>query len=196
VLRNLLGITSVREMSRIESAALEVATNTAADAFEADHRFTAEDICTLHRLWLGEIYAWAGEYRSVNISRDGFMFAAAFLVPELMGDLEQGPLRRHTPCRVAGSEAQAAALATVHAELILTHPFREGNGRCARLLATLMGLQAGLPALNFDQVRGQERRRYVQAIQSAAGRDYEPLTAVFADVIRRTLMSFRRLPSA
>ena len=39
--------------------------------------------------------------------------------------------------------------AAVHAEPILIHPFREGNGRCARLLATLMGLQAGLPALDF-----------------------------------------------
>jgi len=40
----------------------------------------------------------------------------------------------------------ATALAEVHAELILIHPFREGNGRLARLLALLMALQAGFAA--------------------------------------------------
>jgi hypothetical protein len=35
----------------------------------------------------------------------------------------------------------------VHAELVLIHPFRDGNGRCARLLSTLMGVHAGLPLL-------------------------------------------------
>ncbi len=33
----------------------------------------------------------------------------------------------------------------VHEELVLIHPFREGNGRVARLLSTLMAFQAGLP---------------------------------------------------
>ena len=140
-------------MSRLESQALEVATNLAVDEIDVDHRFTAEDIRSLHRLWLDEIYAWAGEYRSVNLSRDGFLFAVPQQIPRLMEELEAGPLRDYTPCHAASLEAQATALAVVHAELILIHPFREGNGRCARLLATLMGLQAGLPPLNFDRVR-------------------------------------------
>src|ERR1700680_3136920 len=53
VLRNRLGITSVRELERRESAAL---------------RFTAGEIRRMHLLWLGEIYEWAGEYRGVNIA--------------------------------------------------------------------------------------------------------------------------------
>ncbi len=36
-------------------------------------------------------------------------------------------------------------MAVTHTELILVHPFREGNGRLTRLLNTLMALQAGLP---------------------------------------------------
>lgn len=69
VLRNLLGITRVRDMNEAESQALELAQEAALDRFAADHRFTAEDICALHRLWLGPIYVWAGEYRSVNIGK-------------------------------------------------------------------------------------------------------------------------------
>ncbi len=52
--------------------------------FDQQHRFTAADIRIMHRTWLGEIYAWAGEYRSVNMSKDGFPFATAGLIPDLM----------------------------------------------------------------------------------------------------------------
>ena len=140
VLRNLLGIHSVRAMARAESEALLDATNHAIDATRADLRFTAADICRLHRVWLGHIYPWAGQCRQVNIGKGGFMFAAAHLVPREMELLERGPLRDLTPCRFGDVDAQALAIGTVHAELIRIHPFREGNGRCARLLATLMGL--------------------------------------------------------
>lgn len=182
-------------MNRVESEALELATNSAIAETEADQQFTAADICRLHRSWLGEIYPWAGQYRSVNISKDGFMFAAAQFIPQLMKELEDGPLRTYTPCHAEGIQAQAEALATAHAELILIHPFREGNGRCARLLATLMGLQAGLPALNFDELRGQQRKRYIGAIQASTNRDYRSLTDLFADVIRRTQRSARKATS-
>lgn len=101
VLRNLLGITRRREMNVAESQALELAQETALDRYGPDHRFTAADICALHRLWLGPIYSWAGEYRSVNIGKGGFQFAHAQLIPKLMEELERGPLARCTPCRPA-----------------------------------------------------------------------------------------------
>jgi len=139
------------------------------------------------------IYAWAGEYRQVNLGKDGFMFAAAHLIPGLMKELERGPLRQFTPCRFSTVEEQAHALAVVHAELILIHPFREGNGRCARLVATLMGLQAGLPALNFGGIRGEEKKRYISAVHAALGRDYAPMTAIFRRVIVCTLRAQARV---
>lgn len=40
-------------------------------------------------------------------------------------------------------------LAIIHAEFLLIHPFREGNGRLARWLAELMCLQSGLPLPDF-----------------------------------------------
>ena len=187
VLRNLCGIHSVRAMAQAESEALLGATNRVIDQTDVDQRFTAADICAMHRLWLGGIYAWAGEYRQVNMMKDGFPFAAAGQVPSQMQLFECGPLREFTPCRFADADAQALALGTVHAELIFIHPFREGNGRCARLLASLMGLQAGLPMLEFSGIRGEAKRRYIAAIHAAVGRDYQPIAAVFRAVIDRTL---------
>ena len=61
------------------------------------------------------------------------------------------------------------------------------DGRCARLLASLMGLQAGLPMLDFSGIRGAAKRRYIAAIHAAVGRDYGPIAAVFRAVIDRTL---------
>jgi cell filamentation protein len=189
VLRNLIGINSVREMERAESEALLAATQATIDDARIDQGFTAADILAMHRRWLGKIYAWAGDHRQVNISKGEFMFAAAGQVPRLMQEFERGPLREYTPCRFETIDAQATALAVVHAELILIHPFREGNGRCARLLAILMGLQAGLPALDFGGIRGAKKKAYIAAVHAALDRNYAPMTAVFRSVITRTLKS-------
>ncbi|MFO1192323.1 MAG: Fic family protein [Rhodoferax sp.] len=192
VLRNRLGITRVRDMHEAESQALLIAQDAALDGFGPDHRFTAADVCDLHRLWLGPIYDWAGEYRSVNIGKGGFQFAHAPLIEGLMQELERGALARLSPCRPTTDAEIASALAEVHAELILIHPFREGNGRLARLLALLMALQAGLPPLDFGPLAGQGRRPYIAGIHAALGRDYRPLAAMFGRVIAR---SWRRAAS-
>jgi len=186
VLRNLLGITRTRDMNEAESQALELAQEAALDRYGPDHRFTAENICALHRLWLGPIYPWTGKYRSVNVGKAGFQFAHAPLIAGLMAELERGALRKHTPCRAANDADVAQALAEVHAELILVHPFRDGNGRLARLLALLMALQAGLPPLDFSPLSGRGKRAYIAGIHAAMGRDYAPLTGVFACVIERS----------
>ena len=190
VLRNLLGITRVRDMNLAESQALEIAQDLALDRFDADHRFTTQDICNLHALWLGPIYPWAGEYRSVDIGKGGFQFAHARLIQGLMAELERGALKKYTPCHFADDAALALALALalaeVHAELILVHPFREGNGRLARLLALLMALQAGLPPLDFSPMLGRGRRIYIGGIHAAMGRDYRLLAAVFEKTIVRS----------
>lgn len=103
VLRNALGIIRVRDMQLAESQALWLAQRQAIDTFSEDQRFTAEDIRSLHRMWLGPIYPWAGEYRSVNIGKGGFQFAGAHLIPGLMSKLERGVLARLTPCQEPGS---------------------------------------------------------------------------------------------
>lgn len=82
-----------------ESQALEIAQEAALERYGPNHRFSAKDVCDLHRLWLGPIYPWAGKYRTINIGKGGFQFAHAPLIPRLMAELERGPLRRHTPCR-------------------------------------------------------------------------------------------------
>ena len=187
VLKNLRGITSKREMDQLEGREQVRSLEDLATSYGKDHRFTAADICRIHTLWLGGIYAWAGRYRQLNVKKGTFSFAAAVQIPKLMAEFEEGPLKQHTPCQSISMENLAMALAEVHVELVLIHPFREGNGRVARLLAVLMGLQAGLPALYFDNLSGRKRQKYFSAVRAGLDRNYEPMASLFNAVIERTL---------
>ncbi|MEE4239306.1 MAG: Fic family protein [Anderseniella sp.] len=186
VLRNKLGIVRVREMQQAESDALLAVHEWAAGHFNTRHRFTTQDICRLHRQWLGDIYAWAGEFRHINLSKDGFLFASADQVPRLMAAFEHQELAQETPCAGMAEPQLVKALARTHSELLLIHPFREGNGRCARLLAWLMALQAGLPALEFSPLARRGKPAYIAAVHAAMDGDYAAMEQCFSRVIRQT----------
>lgn len=191
VLRNMLGIMDKSELEHVEEESFERLMVAAAACFDCDHRFTAQDILWLHKTWLDGVYSWAGAYRSVNIAKGGFMFAAAIHVPELMQQFENDQLSRLTPCSFEKIGDVASALAEVHVELVLIHPFREGNGRIARLLSVLMGLQAGLPPLDFSDLQGVKRVEYFAAVQAGMDRDYKPMERIFKGVIEWTLAACR-----
>jgi len=186
VLRNKLGIVRVRDIQQAESDTLLTVQEWAVARFNAEHRFTAKDICLLHKQWLGGIYVWAGEYRSVNISKGDFPFASAARVPQLMTAWERNELARETPCINMDETRLVQALARTHSELVLIHPFRDGNGRCARLLAWLMALQAGLPSLDFSPLAARGKPAYIVAIHQAVNRDYAAMERCFSRVVRKT----------
>ena len=87
-------------------------------------------------------------------------------IPTLMDVFERDQLQKFTPCVYENIDDVVQALADVHVELMLIHPFREGNGRIGRLLATLMALQAGLPVLDFGDLDGSCREEYFSAVRA------------------------------
>lgn len=189
VLKNLIGITSKQVMDETEARALEQAMDILVRAYSETHRFTATDLCDCHRIWLGEIYEWAGDYRRVNVSKDGFPFAAAGQVPALMDQFERDVLRRCTPCTFTDRADVVHALAETHVELVLIHPFRDGNGRLARVLSSLMALQAGLPLLDFSLMAGTGKTAYIAAIQAGLDKHYAPMGSLFGEVIEQSRSS-------
>ena len=178
-------------MSRIwpRPRALESAIVTLVSTYSGKHRFTAADICEFHKIWLGGIYEWAGKYLQVNVVKDDFPFAAAARVPALMEESERSVLAHHTPCNFKDRAEVIRALAETHVELVLIHPFRDGNGRVARVLAILMGLQAGLPVMNFSRIAEGEEQKYFAAIRTGLDRNYEPMERLFARIIEQSLAS-------
>ena len=187
VLRNLLGITGKRLMDETEAREQKRALKEILSFYTREHRFKAEDICRMHKIWLGGIYEWAGQYRRVNLIKGNFPFAAAARIPDLMVAFEKGPLRQFTPCLFVTRTEVAHALAVVHTELVLIHPFREGNGRVARMLVIVMAAQAGLPPLDFGLLKGRKKQEYFSAVQAGMNYDYAPMEKIFSSVIEKTL---------
>jgi cell filamentation protein len=156
--------------------------------FTAETQFTAGLLCQMHKDWLGAIYAWAGRYRTVDMSKGGFQWPPAFRVAPNMEYLEKDVLRKHTPCTPGDLTQVAHRMAVVHAELLLVHPFRDGNGRLARWMAGIMAQQAGQPAplYRFElEQESTDRADYLHAVQRGYVQDYAALTAFFREAMER-----------
>lgn len=192
VLNNKLGITDVEEMEGKELDALLTFQKALFDRFPIDKIINVQDICEWHQQWLGDIYSWAGKYRSVNISKDDFLFAAADRIPGLLNDYQQAYLDIFTPCLGMQADELIDAMAKCHVEFILIHPFRDGNGRMGRLLCTVMALQADMPVLYFEKIE-KDKNRYIEAIHAGHAGDHEPMKAIFSEILVYSLQQNSRI---
>jgi len=187
VLRNRLGITRKSEIDQMEYQALVATQNRYLLIISEETRFDTVLIRRMHREWLGGIYLWAGEYRTVDMSKGDITWPPAMRVSDNMDRFSRETLFKFTPCRPQELHDVCYALAVVHAELLLIHPFREGNGRIARWMADLMAAQAGLPLPVYGFTgRGSQavRKGYLDAVyQGYLGR-FDLLTDFFADALR------------
>ena len=191
VLLNKLGITELQKMENTEFDHLIQFQIALFDELLIDQQITSKDLCEWHRRWLGDIYAWAGNYRTVTMSKGGFPFAAVPQLPTLMEKFEQQYLQKYTPCNEFKRNDLVEAMAVCHVEFIIIHPFREGNGRLGRLLATVMALQAGMPALDFEPVE-KNKDRYIEAIHAGHGCNYEPMKLIFSEILGFSLQQTSR----
>lgn len=182
VLSNKLGITDAQDMDDIELDLLKQLYDVVLGSVEADQRLTAADIREWHRRWLGNVYVWAGRYRSLNMSKGDFIFAASGQVPKLMDNLDKEILPVRTPCVGMSEDQLTEAITVVHVELILIHPFREGNGRLSRLVANVMALQAGRSQLDYTSW-DEQKADYFAAIRAGLS-DYEPLKGLVRRALR------------
>jgi cell filamentation protein len=188
VLRNLLGIRGVREMNREEARRLFEAQKKLVNRRPAVARMSAAFLCDMHQEWLGGVYAWAGRYRTVEMSKGGFAWPPARLVAQNMDAFEREVLSPLTPCQRGSDEEICMAMAKVQADLLMIHPFREGNGRLSRWVCDLMALQAGRVVLNYAfRGRGGSIRRaaYLRSVVAGYGGNYRPLALILRDALER-----------
>jgi cell filamentation protein len=174
VLANKLSITDVADMDEAELVLLEKIYDEVLLNNFSQEIIRVDDIKTWHRRWLGNVYVWAGEERSVNMSKGDFHFAAAAQIPQLLNKFESDYLARYTPCTDLTKEELIEAIAIIHIEFILIHPFREGNGRLSRLLADTMAIQSGYQPLDYS-CWDENKNDYFSAIQQGIDMNYEPM---------------------
>lgn len=182
VLLNKLGIIDPEEMDDIELQLLEQLYESVMNSVSVDQIITVSELCEWHRKWLGNVYEWAGKIRSVNMSKGNFSFAAVQQIPRLLAELDKSYLSVYTPCNELNDLALVEALSIIHVEFILIHPFREGNGRLARLLANVMALQAGKSEIDFGSW-DQNKDAYFASIHAGLGGNYKPMEDLFRQVL-------------
>jgi cell filamentation protein len=184
VLPNLMGFTDPEDIAFVEFDGFSSAELLLATELTSRTRFNEKYIQRIHKMALGNVYEFAGKYREVNMSKSGFPFAAARFLSQSMQVFEQEILSL-LPHKYKDAEKFIQDLAIVHGELLFIHPFREGNGRTARLLANLMCLKQGYEFLNYKRVDNAGYDQYVKAVQQAGQKNYQPMINFITSIFVR-----------
>ena len=128
---------------------------------------------TLHKQIFGDVWKWAGTYRQTerNIGIEAYRIPAD--VPALFADVRYWiEHNTYPPDEIA---------IRLHHRLVAIHPFPNGNGRHARLMADLLIERLGGQPFSWGGGSladvGTLRTRYVAALQAADGHDIGPLIA-------------------
>ena len=126
----------------------------------------------LHARLFGQVWTWAGKYRTTerNIGMDPARIAVA--VRQLFDDVAGWQEYASYPL-----DEQAARL---HHRLTFIHPFPNGNGRTSRAMADLFLRSKAAPALTWGASlpAADARARYLAAVRAADGHDFSPLLEV------------------
>ncbi len=173
---NLRGLTSPEEIAETEFEGFLLAEIMLTEQLTSATHFDCSYICKIHRLALEELYSFAGKYRTVNMSKGGFLFPAAQFIPESM-QLFENQILLQLPDQYTDKTALIRDVARVHGELLFIHPFREGNGRTARILANLMVRKQGYQGLRFEKINFKD---YVIAVQQAGEKNYHYMENIIA----------------
>ncbi|HTA26433.1 MAG TPA: Fic family protein [Bacteroidia bacterium] len=181
ILPNLLDLKTVQEIQQAELEGFLYAYKVLFDELSANTRFTLEYILKMHHLALGHLYAFAGKARAVNISKDGFMFPPSKFLDQSLKEFDKNMLQK-LPDEYESREELIKDIAKIHGEFLFIHPFREGNGRTARLLAALMAAKAGHNLPSFENFSKEKFNEYVAAVKSSAAGDYSKMEKIIASL--------------
>jgi Fic-DOC domain mobile mystery protein B len=127
----------------------------------------------LHRRMLGDVWRWAGQFRSTERNNGTAPYRILMELHELLDDVRAWVEHRaYAPDEIA---------VRLHHRLVKIHPFANGNGRHARLMADLLIMQSGGDRFTWGsaslQDAGEVRRRYIEALKAADRHDVWPLLA-------------------
>jgi cell filamentation protein len=140
VLVNKFGIEDEAGFDAAKAEAVSRRYNEIVDAGGINGRYNLKHLREFHRLLFQDVYDWAGELRTVNIS--GGLFCE---VASLEKDAELVFLRLENEDYLKGlsPEDMAESLSRYSYEIDRLHPFRGGNFTTTKAFLTQMGLRVG-----------------------------------------------------
>ena len=159
-LTNRLGITNAADLAREEERiskkkALELFEKGMLDKLEAG---TFSALKTIHKYLFEEIYDFAGEIRTVNISKGNFRFAPLMYLEVSLRNINKMP------------QSTFDEIVEKYVEMNIAHPFREGNGRSTRIWLNLIFKAELGKVVDWSKV---DKEDYLLAMERSPVRDIE-----------------------
>lgn len=127
--------------------------------------FDVQHYKEIHKYLFGDIYDWAGEYRTVDMSKKGTAFANADGIENLMSKCFER-LNNKNLFQGLNFDDFVDNLVDFYCVTNMIHPFREGNGRTQRVFLTQLINENGYD-IDFFEIDTDELM--IATIQSANG---------------------------
>ncbi|OZV13478.1 cell filamentation protein Fic [Tissierella sp. P1] len=175
VLRNKLNITNREELDVVER---KITSLRMAEISKKPVRgnFDLKHLQDIHRHIFKDIYEWAGELRTVNISK-GNTFYNQMYISDGFKDIFS-KLRKEKFLIGTVQEDIAGKLAYYLSEINVIHPFREGNGRTQRIMIEYLAQVAGYD-VDFYNISQTEM---VEASVASFNCDYIKMIEIFKKI--------------
>ena len=141
VLINRFNLQTQGELDAVEAALVTAK----ASQWEEKPQCTTFDFAhykAIHKYLFGELYSWAGEIRTINISKKGTQFCPANEI-ERVGKAVFERLAARQYFAGLPREAFVQELVDFYQRTNELHPFREGNGRTQRVFLAQLAQNAG-----------------------------------------------------
>ena len=159
-LENKLDLTNLVELTCAEEhiskrKALELFDSGTLNKLEAG---TVSSLKAIHKYLFDEIYDFAGELRTVNISKGNFRFAPLMYLEAALANIDKMP------------QSTFDEIVEKYVEMNIAHPFREGNGRSTRIWLDLIFKTELHKVVDWSKV---DKEDYLLAMERSPIRDIE-----------------------
>ena len=159
-LENKLGLTSESELARVEekiskTKALELYDTGLLDRFEVG---TFVGLAAIHRYLFEDIYAFAGQMRTVNLAKGNFRFAPVMYLAAALESIDRMPQTTYDE------------IIEKYVEMNVAHPFREGNGRSTRIWLDAILKKELHQVIDWSRV---DKNDYLLAMERSPVKDVE-----------------------
>ena len=159
-LENKLGICDSAQLAREEERiskkkAIELFESGMLDKLEAG---TFSSLASIHKHLFEDIYDFAGQVRDVNLAKGSFRFAPVMYLTAALEHIDRMP------------QSTFDEIVEKYVEMNVAHPFREGNGRSARIWLDLMFKAQLHQVVDWSRV---DKEDYLLAMERSPIRDIE-----------------------
>ena len=128
MLNNKLGTTNLVELAKAEERISKANAKRLYDSGDINNLEigTYKGLADIHNYLFDDIYDFAGKARAVNISKGDFRFAPVMYLAVSLDHIDKMP------------QSTIEEMVAKYVEMNIAHPFRDGNGRSARIWLDLI----------------------------------------------------------